>query len=96
MKQNNENAGGRRVGNINRIQILQIEDEVEYIINSIDFVMDPEAVSNSVSLILFQGHEEVQRPQTISRDIPMLKHGFRGSSLHLSIQEHGLHNLSAL
>ena len=44
MKQNNDNAGGRRAGNINRIQILQIEDEVEYIINSIDFVMDPEMV----------------------------------------------------
>jgi len=48
MKLNNENQN-RRAG-VNRIQILQIEDEVEYIINNIDFMLDPEEVSNLVYL----------------------------------------------
>jgi hypothetical protein len=43
MKLNNETSNNR----VNRIQILQIEDEVEYIINNIDFMMDPEIVINS-------------------------------------------------
>ncbi|CDW85792.1 UNKNOWN [Stylonychia lemnae] len=44
MKMNNENQN-RRAG-VNRIQILQIEDEVEYIINNIDFMLDPEQAMN--------------------------------------------------
>jgi len=42
MKLNNETQN-RRAG-VNRIQILQIEDEVEYIINNIEFMLDPEEV----------------------------------------------------
>lgn len=41
MKLTNETSNNR----VNRIQILQIEDEVEYIINNIDFMMDPEIVT---------------------------------------------------
>ena len=49
MKLGNDQPGPRRGANINRIQILQIEDEVEYIINSIDFILDPEMVTASLS-----------------------------------------------
>eukprot|EP00347_Sterkiella_histriomuscorum_P021773 403332815 len=41
MKLNNETTNQQN-GNVNRIQILQIEDEVEYIINNIEFRLDPE------------------------------------------------------